>query len=273
MVKSPLFFTSLLYACSLSALDTQPWMGNAYDFELETAFSYSRFSKVEGASAQPTSSINNRNLLLDMSLTATPSFDVQFEGEFGQTNTINWALRSGALQARLWLLDDISGESPISLTCGVNVRGAPRHFLKSVTTPYASEFNAELTASVGKEWSQGANWLFRTYGFLALGQGNRGYPWTRTLLALQYNLLNIHRFTLFTEGDVGYGPKQHVDVNHFSGWGKYQHQSIDVGASYGCHLSIYGTLTASYAYRVFAHNFPENVNFLMISYSLPFSVF
>jgi len=247
-------------------------MGPVYGLELESGFSYSRFSKVEGASVQPKAPVNNRDILVDLGFTPFETIDVQFEGEFGQTDTINWALRSGAFQIRKWLLDDVSGEDSVSLTCGVNIRGAPRHFLRSTATPYASEFNAELTGSIGKEWSSGPYWTVRTYGFLAIGQGNRGYPWTRTLLVGQYNLYDTHRFTLFSEGDVGYGPKQHVDVNHFRGWGKYQHQSIDVGASYGIRLGVYGILTASYAYRVFAHNFPEHVNFCMLSYALPFSV-
>ena len=256
----------------LSALDTKPWLGPVYGLELETGFSYSWFSKVEGASVQPNSTIHNRNIFADLSFTPIETIDVQIEGEFGRTDTINWSLRSGALQVRKWLLDDISGEDPVSLTCGVNVRGVPDHFLKSVTTPYASEFNAELTASIGKELSCGPYWFARTWGFLSVGQGNRGYPWTRALLVGQYNLCDIHRFTLFTESAIGYGPKQHVDVNHFRGWGKYQHQSIDIGASYGIRLGVWGILTATYAYRPFAHNYPENMNFCMISYSLPFSV-
>ena len=66
------------------------------------------------------------------------------EGEFGKTNDVNWAARSGAIQARYGLLDDIAGD-PVSLVIGLILRGATHHFLRDVSTPYAAEFNAELT--------------------------------------------------------------------------------------------------------------------------------
>ena len=74
-------------------------------------------------------------------------------------------------------------------------------------------------------------------------------------------------------GNVGFGGKQHVDVHHFNGWAEFQHQSIDLGAAYGYEFALWGKLTATYAHRVFAHNFPERVNFFTLTYSLPFSYF
>ena len=113
----------------------------------------------------------------------------------------------------------------------------------------------------------------RTYGFATLGQANRGYPWTHELFVWQYNLEDTHRFTLFAEGDFGFGNKHHVNVKRFDGWGKYQHQSIDLGLSYGYKVGVFGIFTASYAHRVFAHNYPEHVNFFTLSYCIPFSLF
>jgi hypothetical protein len=107
----------------------------------------------------------------------------------------------------------------------------------------------------------------------AIGQANRGYPWTRELGVWQYNLNDRHRFTLFADLDVGFGNKQHVNVRHFSGWGKFQHQSLDLGAGYSLRLGVYGRLSVLYAYRVFAHNFPERVNFVSLTYTIPFSLF
>ncbi len=262
----------LLLSSSGFAMEAKPWLGDVYAFDFQAAFSYSRFNKVEGASKQLSAPLNSRDILLDLGFTPSPSFDIQIEGEFGKTSDVNWALRSGAVQTRLQLLDDISGD-PVSLTLGLILRGAPTHFLRDVSTPYAAQFNAELTCALGKEWSQGPDWTMRTYGFAALGQANRGYPWTRELLAWEYNLGDVHRFTVFEEGNFGFGGKQHVNVEHFQGWGKFQHQSIDLGLSYGYKISVYGILTATYAHRVFAHNFPEHVNFFMISYWIPFSLF
>ena len=254
------------------ALQTKPWFGNQYEFELESAFTYYRFHEVEGASVQLKSPENTRVLLLDLGMTPFSQFDFQMEGEFAKSDHINWALRSAAVQGRFQLLDDISGD-PVSLALGLNIRGAPHHFLRDVGTPYASEFNLEMTGSIGKEWSQDGMWTMRTYGFAALGFANHGYPWTRELFVWQYNVQNTHRFSIFAAGDFGFGGKQHVDVKHFNGWAKFQHQSIDLGLAYACKMSVYGTLSASYAYRVFAHNYPEHVNFFTLSYCLPFSLF
>lgn len=270
-MKSSLSIAFLVLTASSFALDTKPWLGDAYAFNFQSAFCYSRFNKVEGASRQLSAPENNRDLSLDLGFT-TQSLDFQMEGEFGKTNNVNWALRSGALQARYQMLDDISGD-PVSLTFGLILRGATHHFLRDVSTPYAAECNIELTCAVGKEWSKNGMWTMRTFGFAAVGQANRGLPWTREHLVLQYNLNDTHRFTVFADGDFGFGGRQHVNVRHFNGWGKFQHQSIDLGLAYGYKISFYGILTASYARRVFAHNFPEHVNFFTLAYCIPFSLF
>lgn len=253
-------------------LETKPWLGELYECNFDGTYSFSRFSRVEGASNQLKNPINSQSFFADFDFTPYDSFDLQIEGELGRTTDIGWTFRSAAVQARYRMLDDIAGD-PISLTFGLIFRGAAPHMLTDVSTPYAAELNTEVTCSVGKEWSNQGFWTMRSYGFASLGQGNNGYPWTRQLLVWQYNLNDIHRFTTFAEVNVGFGNKQHVDVKHFKGWGKLQHQSIDLGLSYGYKIGLYGIITASYAHRVFAHNFPEHVNFFLLSYHLPFSLF
>jgi len=103
-----------------------------------------------------------------------------------------------------------------------------------------------LTASVGKEWSADLIGLLRTWGFLAIDKVNRVIPGRARLLVGQYNLCDIHRFTLFVENNNGYGPKTARRRQSFlKVWGKYQHQSIDIGASYGIRLGVWGILTAT----------------------------
>jgi hypothetical protein len=271
-MKYSLACAFLILTSSCLALETKPWFGDQYEFEFQSAFTYYRFHEVEGASVQLKNPSNTRVFLLDFGWTPSSQFDLQMEGEFAKNDHINWALRSTALQGRYQLLDDIAGD-PVSFALGANMRGAPHHFLKDVGTPYASEFNLEVTASIGKEWSQEGMWTMRTYGFAAVGIANHGYPWTRELLVWQYNFQNTHRLSLFAEGDFGFGNKQHVDVKHFNGWAKFQHQSIDLGIAYGYKISFYGILSAAYMHRIFAHNFPEHVNFFTLSYCIPFSLF
>jgi hypothetical protein len=262
----------LCLTCPSFALETMPWLGNQYEFDFSSAFTYSRYHKVEGASVQLKNPSNDYDLLLDLGFTPYSLFDVRTEIEFAKTprQSSNW--RSVALQARYQWLDDISGD-PLSLTTGFNVRAVPHHSLRDVSCPYASYANYELTVSAGKEWSKEAMWTMRTYGYASLGIANHGFPWIQELFVWQFNWQDTHELSLFTVGNFGFGNKHHVNVRHFNGWGKFQHQSIDLGIGYGYQFSFYGTLAVSYAYRLFAHNFPERVNFFTLAYSIPFSLF
>ena len=254
------------------SMETKPWIGEVYEINCDGAYAFSRFSRVEGASRQLTHPINNQSFFADVGYTLSDSLDLQIEGELGSTTSIGWTFRSAAVHERYRMHDDIEGD-PISLTFGLIFRGAAPHLLTDVSTPYAAELNTEATCCVGKEWSNEGFWTMRTYGLASLGQANNGYPWTRQLLVWQYNLTDVHRFTAFGEGNVGFGNKEHVNVDHFRGWGRFLHQSIDLGLSYGYKIGLYGVITASYAHRVFAHNYPEHVNFFILSYHLPFSLF
>jgi hypothetical protein len=253
-------------------LDTKPWLGNVYEFVWDTAFTYSRYRKVENASRQLRSVSNDYDLLFDLSGTFSPQIDLQAELELAETPRQLFNVRSAAIQGRFQWLDDISGD-PFSLTLGFNLRAVPGHALRDVSCPYAANCNYELSCSVGKEWSTQGLWTMRTYGWLSLGAGNHGLPWSRQLLVWQNNWSNTHRLSFFTCADFGFGTEQGVDVRHFHGWGKFHHQSIDAGLAYGYHCASYGTLSLAYTYRLFARNFPERVNFFTLAYTLPFSIF
>lgn len=272
MNTSKIVYMSILLSCPAFALETKPWLGNVYGFDFESAFTYSRYRKVEGASKQLKGASNDYDIFLDLGFTPAAAVDVRAEIEFAETprQPFNW--RSAAMQARYQWLDDISGD-PVSLTTGFNFRGVPKHSLRDVSCPYASSANFELTVSIGKEWSVGPEWVMRTYGYATVGMANRGFPWTQELLMWQFNWQDVHALFLFAEGDFGFGDKQHVNVKHFHGWANIQHSSIDIGAAYRYRINIWGTITFSYAHRVFAHNFPEQVNFFTIAYFLPFSLF
>ncbi|MES2121735.1 MAG: hypothetical protein V4492_03025 [Chlamydiota bacterium] len=268
-MRSVALLVSLPILCH--SLETKPWLGTSYECTFGSAFTYSRYSKVQNASVQLKSPSNDYDVLFDLGFTASPQFDVQAELELVQTPRQSFGVRSAAIQARYQILDDIAGD-PISCALGINLRGVPNDSLRDVSSPYAGNYNVELTGAIGKEWSCGGHWTSRAYAFATGGIAEQGLPWTRALMVWQKNVQNTHHFTAFATGLFGFGTKQHVNVRHFHGWGKFHHQSIDLGASYGYHFGVYGTLSASYAYRVFARDFPENVNFFTLSYEIPFSL-
>jgi hypothetical protein len=257
---------------SAEALETKPWLGEAYACRAGTWFSYEWFPRVQGASVQLPHSEQSRNVGLRAGMTCFPALDVELEGEWGQTNFVNWSLRSVALQMRGRLLNDLIGD-PCSLVLGVTLRVAPTHLLRDVSTPYAAQGNAEVTLACGREYGDGALWTVRTYGWLALGQANRGYPWLRPLWIGEWQWRERHRLALLLSGAVGFGGQQGVDVHHFTGWAPYQYRSIDLGARYALKLGTWGALSVEYARRLFAHNYPMQSNHVIATYSMPFSVF
>lgn len=270
------FFLALCFSCAENAwaLYTKPWLGNVYEFEWQSTFTYSRYRKVDDAAVQLQSPSNDKLFAFDLGFVPSESWDVQAEFELVATPRQKFSWRSWALQGRYLWLDDITGD-PCSLISGFSVREVPRHSLRDVSCPYHSDFNFELTTAAGKEWSREGIWTMRTYGLGGVGIANHGAPWLRVLGVWEANCQDRHRFMLGLEGYFGFGNQRHVNTktNHFHTWANVHHQSIDLAVGYAYHMSVWGTLGVRYAYRPFANSFPEHVNFFTLFYRLPFSFF
>jgi hypothetical protein len=266
--------STLLLSCPLGlfALEEKPWVGNLYECTLDAGYTYSRFTKVEGAVSQPHYPFNDSLLFFDLGATLSQSFDLQAEVEFVRTPVQHVGWRSAALQGRYQILDDISGD-PVSLLVGLSSRFVSKKSLTDVSCPYAARLDFELFASVGKEWSSQGFWISRTYAFTAIGQGTNGSPWLRADLIYEHDWANRHRLVLFTNTNWGFGGRDRICLSDFDGWGHYHHQSIDLGAGYCYVFSYWGKLRLSYAYRLYAKSFPERVQSITLSYHLPFSFF
>lgn len=265
----------IIFFCVLgtvSALDVKPWLGNVAECELQTAFTYSRYDKVQGATPQLKSTSNDKLIRLDLGMSILSSCDVQLEAEFADTPRQSWGMRSVALQARALWLNDIAGD-PCSVVTSFNIRGVSGHSLHDVSSPYHAQVNFELNSSVGKEWSRKGVWTMRTFGLAGVGMANRGFPWLRGIGGWEANWQDTHRLGLFIHGYFGLGDKRRVNIEHFNGWAQFAHRSIDLCTAYAYQFGVWGTLSVQYAYRIFAKTFPERVNFFTICYCLPFSFF
>lgn len=254
------------------ALYTKPWLGDTYAFQLDAAFIYDRYKKVQGAAVQLKHPSNDKLYTLGLGFTVSDTVDLQAEVEFAATPRQPFGWRSVALQGRYLWLNDIKGD-PCSVITAINVREVSGHSVRDVSSPYHYYFNAELSSSIGKEWSSKGWWTICTYGLGAIGTANRGSPWLKYMGVFEANIYDAHRFLFDVESYFGLGSKKHVDVDRFHGWARVHHQSIDLGAAYAYHMQIWGTLGVKYAYRVFAKSFPEHVNFITFFYHLPFSLF
>ncbi len=262
---------SIIVPALLSSFDEAPWFRDLYEFHLDSSFAYSRYRNVQGASVQLKEPSNDYLVAFDVGMSPLSSVDAQIEVQFAQTPRQSLGLRSGAIFGRYLWLDDIAGD-PVSLTSGLSLRGVSGGSIRDVSSPFHSYFNLELNSAVGKEWSRGSDWKMRTFGLLGLGTGNQGLPWLRVYGEFAYSWI-AHQLSCFTEGYFGFGTHDHVNVNNFHGWGKYRHESIDIGVKYSYTFEIWGTLSIAYDQRIFAKTFPAYWHGVLFSYSLPFSLF
>ena len=257
---------------SLSALQEKPWLADPYSFELYTDFAYSRYQTINHAVQQPAYPYHNYVTDVAISFTPSPQIDAEVEVNLARTPHQTYGFRSAAIQARYLVLDDIAGD-PISLVLGGNMRGVTARAVRDVSCPYGSYLNAEVTLFLGKETSHEGDWLYRWYvGGALLGVANHGLPWNRYLTAFETRF-SRHALKVFSLGYFGYGKHKKVSIDHFHGWAPIHHSSIDIGAQYRYEFFLYGELGLSYAYRLWARSYPEREQTLVLSYTLPFSLF
>lgn len=254
-----------------SALEVRPWLDPLLEFYFCPAYNYNYFSRVDGAVPNHSYPSSNQVVCFEGRVSPATHWDVQAEVEGTRTPRQPWGYRSAALQGRFQWFDDIAGD-PFSGTLGLQVREVSGKSLSDISMPYHATLNVELHSAIGKEWAREGVWTFRTWGMLGVGTGNRGAPWIRALAGVEKNWSDRHRLSGFAMGYVGLGGEQLIRVHHFHGWGRFQHQSIDVGLAYQLHFDVYGDLSFSYSTRVYAHVFPEYVQSITVAYQLPFSI-
>lgn len=261
------------FLCSqvLFSLEQAPWLGNVYEFEFQTDFIYSQYAKIEGALVQPAYSYNNYVTDAALSVALTPKIDVEVELDMARTPHQTYGFRSAALQGRYLFLDDIAGDL-LSLNVGLNTRAVTGRSVRDVSSPYASYWNGEATLSLGKEFTKDSNWKTRGYVLGAIGLANHGSFWNRYEAAFAARIGLSQSAEIFSRGYFGYGSQKTVDINDFRGWGYVDHRSIDMGAKYSYLFEIWGSLSASYACRVWSVSYPQGEQYIQFTYTLPFSI-
>lgn len=254
-----------------NTLEVRPWLDPLLEFYFCPTYNYNYFKRVDGADPHHSYPSSNQVISIDGRVSPMTHWDVQVEVEGTHTPRQSWGYRSAAIQGRFQWGDDIAGD-PISGTLGLHVREVSSHSLADISSPYHATLNFELHSAIGKEWSQEGVWTLRTWGMVGAGMGNRGFPWIRAIGGVEKSWNHRHRLGAFGIGYIGLGNKQHIHVEHFHGWGQFQHQSVDIGFTYQYHFDIYGDLSLTYSTRIYAHVFPEFVQSVTLAYQFPFSV-
>lgn len=268
MKKALLLFLTPISCC---ALQEQPWLDQLLEFHFVPSYNYSIFSEVDRGVPPLDGNFSTHVLAGNLFVTAPETWQFQTELEVADTTSVSWGYRSFALEVRKQWFDDICGDF-LSVTTGLTYRDASTRMRKALSTPYHARANFELNCSIGKEWSLGPYWVFRTFGFIGIGQGTEGYPWLIGNLYLWWNVCNQHQFRLYSQTYWGLGDRKTVPTIAFPGWSKINHQSIDLGIGYRYHAGMYGFLRLDYLLSIYAKSYPEWVNSFMISWDFPFSV-
>lgn len=261
------------FSCvSLFSFEEKPWLGNQWEFYLDSSYSYSRFTKVAQAKRQLREPFNENLLVFDVGFSPMDGWDAAFEMELAATTKQSFGRRSLATMVRKRWLDDIVGD-PLSVTTGLSVRMTSNNSLRDISCPSSARWDVEAHAALGKEWSKGADWCIRFYGLGALGQGNRGSPWTKAKAVFSIHKPHSSSWEFYSLGYWGFGGKNSVNIPRFHGWGPYTHSSIDVGVAYVYCFEIWGNLRFDFFHRFYAHVYPKGLTGGAISYHLPFSLF
>ncbi|NGX38053.1 MAG: hypothetical protein K1000chlam2_01222 [Chlamydiae bacterium] len=265
-------FALLLIPQFCFAVQEKPWYGDFCEFHFRPQYNYNFFNDVDNGIPQLNSTFHTHVLAGTLEVTIPECWNWELELEFADTSSVSWGYRSFALQVRRLWLDDICGD-PVSLSTGFVYRDASSRMRDALSTPYHARANFEVHTAVGKEWSHRCYWVFRTFGVVAIGQGTEGFPWLRGDLYFLFNYQDCHQFRLYGQSYFGLGNRDTVRIDDFDGWAKIAHHSIDLGASYRYQFGCYGNLRFDYLYRVYAHSYPEHVNFFIFTYDFPFSLF
>ena len=265
----PLIFLSLFFL-PLNALENRPWFFPPWQLYTGGLVEASVFTTVKDGFNPTQYRSNNVWAKAYLFFAISSKNDIQAEIEFLKTSLYPFGFESFVLQLRHQLLNDISGDF-LSFDLGANVRFVPHKRLLDVATPYHNLQNFELEASLGKEFSRGEDWFFRTFLFTGFGQANKGYPWVRVAVNLEGKALKQYTFQGFVKGYFGLGDLVFINVKDFDSYAMFRHKNIDVGVSASILFAIWGKLTFSYVHRVFARSFPDGYNSITLFYDLPFS--
>ena len=262
---------SLFLTVTGAAIEVQPWFGDVYEFHFLGSYSYSWFHSVQNSVPKYDQFFQTNLLYFGLDFSPSPIWSIDGDIQFADTSAVSCNFRTAALQARYLWFDDIVGD-PISFATGGSVRATATSSLKDVSCPSHGNVDFEANFSLGKEFDASDTWHYRVWGFGAVGHANRGSPWVRAIVSFEMNIADLHKWAIYASGVNGYGRHTHIDVDRFFGYARVREKAIDLGARYGYRVGVWGTVRFDYLYRVLAKSAPQNINTLVLSWLLPFSI-
>lgn len=257
-----------LTAISLKAVDLKPWYENDFELYPRIDLLYQQFSLIDSSSGSKHRSSNDLFMTLGISGSYTP-WEAWIESTFAHTRHRCFGFDNFRATGRYQLMTDTVGD-PVSLIAGLILTVSPTKAVKDISSFHHAVFEAEANVSIGKETVCEDDWMTRYWGVFGIGMGIRGYPWIRFDLAWEKKSCRNLLFRLFLNSLWGLG-KNSLSIHSFDGYGNVRHRSIDIGARI-IKESCQGIFSLEYARRIYACNFPAQVNLVIFRYCYPFGL-
>lgn len=263
---------SLLAITPIQAADLRPWYPRFAEIQPQATYLYQNYQTVQSPDGDFHYSSNDSFLTLSAGI---PYY--QWYGEFdvvlANTRHRTFGLDNLNLTARYQIWDDVAGVDQYSLVGGLTVFTAVKRAVRDISSFHHGQIEAEAHLAIGKETSDNCErfWNSRWWGIVAVGIADIGSPWLRLNYQWEKNFFDIYQWGVFANTLWGFGG-DNLSHHHFRGYGPIGHRSVDVGLFATYNFEWGGILTASYAFRAYARNFPANTNLLSISFLYPFGL-
>lgn len=256
-----------VFACWGEAL-TSPWLGLPFEFESRLSGLYQTFHTVATGSHSEVYSSNDffLNYSLKNSL-PTPTLSVAFDATLAVTRKQKGQVDRLRLMGMYVWKDDVAGD-PASVAFGLSYAQAFGYSLRDVSSFHHGLYNGEFFVTFGKERAFTDYWDLHWWGLVGIGTAEQGSPWVRFNLDCEKRgesrTWENHAVGAFVHVLFGTGDEK-LHLHHFKGYGRVQHESIDLGLRYIYTIDCFGSATLEYSYRPYARNFPAYAQCLLLT--------
>lgn len=267
-IRLLLTFLCLPFLCE--ATDLKPWFRDEYEVEFRTTALYQNYDKLSAPNHD-----HRKRQANDTFLTLSAAFP--FRRYCGEAEaTAAWTRKQSScwdnfrLTGRYQIFNEHEDDA-LSLVAGLTLTEPFSRALHDVSSFHHGHFEAEATLAFGKKYGCycSTDYLWRWWGVAGIGQAEQGSPWARGDLALELKYCDSYHVRLLVNTLWGMGGDD-LNPHRFKGYGRIKHRSVDAGVRFGYETCCWGTVSIQYLRRVYALNFPEDANLLLVEYYLPF---
>lgn len=264
------FILTLLCPLFGFGTDLKPWYTRYLEIQPRTTLIFQNYKEIRTTHGRIHHSSND--LFLNLSLSgAYDRWAVELETTTATTRKHSFEFCDARLTGRYQWWDSVVGD-PVDVVTGISLIQACKTSIHDPSCFYHGKFEVETHLAVGKEIACEQFWTSRLWGVIGLGIADVGSPWIRIDAAWESNWQDTHELEigLFTLWGCG-GNSLHAG-DPFKGYGSVQHDSVDLGFKYHYTFESCGILSLGYHRRLFALNFPSQVNLFYLSFLYPFGL-